>query len=85
SGGDLANGPTGSDHAMTRHDYRRPRATFMVVGSHQPSAWSRDALYGGGLLLAAAILALGTTVRPTPRRRSPTLPAPSYARYRRRR
>jgi hypothetical protein len=84
SGGDLANGPTGSDHAMTRHDYRRPRATFMVVGSHQPSAWSRDALYGGGLLLAAAILALGyTAVRPTPRRRSPTLPAPAWARSRR--
>jgi hypothetical protein len=86
SGGDFAQSGPDSTAAMTRHDYRRPRATFMVVGSHQPSAWSRDALYGGGLLLAAAILALGyTTVRPTPRRRSPTLPAPSYARYRRKR
>jgi hypothetical protein len=47
----------------------------------QPSAWSRGALYGGALGLMALTLAIGfTTVRPTPRRRPPELPAPAWAR-----
>jgi len=70
---------------MTRRDRTKLAPSFtLLVRDTQPSAWSRDVLYGGGLLVMAAILALGyTTVRPTPRRRSPTIPAPSYARYRR--
>jgi hypothetical protein len=54
-----------------------------VTGRHQPSAWSRDLLYGGGLAGAALILALGfTLVRPGPRRREPPVPAPAWARRR---
>jgi len=65
----------------TRRAKLGPSFTFLTAAHSQPSAWSRDALYGGGLLLAAAILALGyTTVRPTPRRQTPTIPAPSYVR-----
>jgi hypothetical protein len=70
---------------MTRRDRVKPGVSFSPIAQRaQPSAWSRDALYGGGFLLAAAVLALGfTTVRPTPRRRMPTVPAPSYLRRRR--
>jgi hypothetical protein len=91
SGGDLAQErPSGDGSAMTRRDRTKlaPSFTFLT-GSHarpQASAWSRDALYGGGLLLMAAVLALGyTTVRPTPRRRRPELPAPAWVRNQRRR
>jgi hypothetical protein len=50
----------------------------------QPSAWSRGALYGGGLGLAALTAALGFTVlRPRPRRRPPEAPAPAWARAQR--
>jgi hypothetical protein len=69
---------------MTRRDQVKPSVSFTPIAHRvQPSAWSRDALYGGGLLLMAAVLALAyTTVRPTPRRRTPHLPAPSYQRRR---
>jgi hypothetical protein len=69
---------------MTRRDRPKLTPSFTLLAREaQPSAWSRGALYGGGLLLAAAVLALGfTTVRPTPRRRQPSVPAPSYARRR---
>ncbi|HEX2015327.1 MAG TPA: hypothetical protein VGN69_01440 [Solirubrobacteraceae bacterium] len=73
--------------AMTRRDRTRPAASFTVVrGQHQASAWSQGALYGGSLTLMALVLALGyTTVRPTPRRRPPTVGAPAWARAHRRR
>ncbi|HEX2015331.1 MAG TPA: hypothetical protein VGN69_01460 [Solirubrobacteraceae bacterium] len=78
-------GPTGA--AMTRRDRTRPTASFTVVhGHHQASAWSQGALYGGSLALMALVLALGyTTVRPTPRRRPPTVGAPAWASAHRRR
>ena len=64
----------GDRHAFSRLD---PPA--------QASAWSRGALYGGGLGLASVALALGFTVlRPRPRRREPPLPAPALARVPRR-
>jgi len=70
---------------MTRRDHAKlgPSFTFLVV-NRQASAWSRDALYGGGLLVMAAILALAyTTVRPTPRGRSGrNIAAAGWARYR---
>ncbi|HEX2016729.1 MAG TPA: hypothetical protein VGN69_08545 [Solirubrobacteraceae bacterium] len=83
AGGDLAQGPSSPDQAMTRRDRVKLAPSFTFLTAHrQPSAWSRDALYGGGLLVMAAILALGyTTVRPTPRRRSgPGIAAPAWAR-----
>ena len=60
------------------------RAHFTAVAERdQASAWSRGALYGGGLTLMALTLALGwTTVRPTPKRREPEVPAPAWARRR---
>jgi hypothetical protein len=65
---------------MTRHNFTA------VAHREQPSAWVRDALLGGGLGIAALILALGlNTARPTPRRREPELPAPAWARDRTRR
>jgi hypothetical protein len=74
--GDLADSPpggTGTVHPATR-----------ISGGGQPSAWTRDLLYGGSLSLAALILALGfTVVRPGPRRREPRLPAPAWNRFRR--
>jgi hypothetical protein len=67
---------------FTRHTPTRLAASLTVLSRRdQPSAWVRDALYGGGLLLAAAVLALGfSTVRPTPRRKEPSVPAASYVR-----
>jgi hypothetical protein len=95
--GDLATGrdaaPGASD--MTRHDpnaFRRhaatpPASSFTPLAHHsQPSAWARDLQWGGGLTLMALVLAFGwITVRPTPKRREPELPAPAYARFHRRR
>jgi len=58
--------------AATRKDTRRMDLpmTALTHGSH-PSAWERDALYGGGLVLAALVLASGWTImRPGTRRAS---------------
>ncbi|HEX2015324.1 MAG TPA: hypothetical protein VGN69_01425 [Solirubrobacteraceae bacterium] len=85
--GDPANAPPQEPgYNMTRREPPRSAPSYTFVGSRQPSAWSRDALYGGGLVLTAAILALGfTTVRPTPRRRTTIIPAPARSSTRRRR
>jgi hypothetical protein len=94
-GGDLAQGPASPDQSMTRHDPNsatrrdriKPGGSFTPMLHHsQPSAWARDLQWGGGLTLMALVLAFGwITVRPTPRRRQPELPAPAYARNRYRR
>ncbi|MDX6651306.1 MAG: hypothetical protein QOJ38_87, partial [Solirubrobacterales bacterium] len=98
-GGDQAAGlPGAPGSAMTRHDpgpnsnasTRRDRVapvqSFTPLASHhQPSAWARDLQWGGGLILMALVLAFGwITVRPTPRRREPELPAPAWIQNRRR-
>jgi len=87
SGGDLANAPDRPEHAATRRDPTRPQASFTPLRSHQqPSAWSQGALYGGSLAIMALVLALGfSTVRPTPRRKPPTVAAPAWNRSWRRR
>jgi hypothetical protein len=79
-GGDRADGlPSQHGESMTRH------AFTAVVHHDQPSAWTRGALYGGAMTLAALLLALGfTAIRPRPRRRPPHLPAPAWVRARRR-
>jgi hypothetical protein len=94
---DLANKPNGApgssemtrhaDNAVTRRDRVRPGVSFTPIAHRtQPSAWSQGALYGGAIGIMALVLALGfSTVRPTPRRRTPGVPAPSYARRQRRR
>jgi hypothetical protein len=71
---------------MTRRDRIKPGVSITTLAhQEQPSAWSRGALYGGGLTLMALTLAFGfTTLRPTPRRRQPELPAPAFARSRER-
>jgi hypothetical protein len=87
-GGDLADAPRQAqgaqmtrhhDNAMTRRDRTPPVPAFSLMRAQgQPSAWSRGALYGGSLTLLALVMALGyTTVRPTPRRRHPIVPAPA--------
>jgi hypothetical protein len=98
-GGDLAQGPVSAEGAspMTRHDAAEhpfTRAAHADRGRHPftrvahadpPSAWVRGALYGGGLTLAALLLAIGfTAARPRPRRRPPPRPEPAWARPRRR-
>jgi hypothetical protein len=80
--------PVDSEHqAATRIEPGRETHPFTALPqADQPSAWSRGLLYGGGLTLAALVLAFGLrTARPTPRRREPELPAPAYARQWRRR
>ncbi|MDX6663756.1 MAG: hypothetical protein QOG09_1858, partial [Solirubrobacterales bacterium] len=96
NGGDLATGGDtvgGTSAAATRHEssYQRrdrvaPGQSFTPLTHHgQPSAWARDLQWGGGLTLMALVLAFGwITVRPTPRRRMPEVPAPAEARARRR-
>jgi hypothetical protein len=81
-GGDRADGPPVSKGAaMTRHGTDGRHAFTALAHPAQPSAWARDALYGGGIGIAALVLALGfTVVRPTPRRRSPSAPVPAWAR-----
>jgi hypothetical protein len=80
-GGDLANAPDAPDHAMTRND---PNAFTAVAHREQASAWARDLQWGGGLTLMALVMAFGwITVRPTPRRRTPEVPAPAWAKRRR--
>ncbi|HEX2015329.1 MAG TPA: hypothetical protein VGN69_01450 [Solirubrobacteraceae bacterium] len=89
SGGDTATGGRTPDGAqMTRRDRAKlgPSFTFLTAAHSHPSAWGQGALYGGSLALMALVLALGyTTVRPTPRRRRPTVGAPAWARAQRRR
>jgi hypothetical protein len=65
----------------TRRDQIKPGSSITVLArSDQLSAWSRDLLYGGGLLVAALVLAAGfTVVRPRPRRRPPEVAAPAWA------
>jgi hypothetical protein len=79
-GGDLADSPNATGTAMTRHDFTA------VAHRGQPSAWTRDLMLGGGLGIAALVLTMGLrTARPTPRRRQPEVPAPAFARQRKRR
>ena len=86
AGGDFVQGPPEPPASgMTRRARDRPASSITALPrSAQASAWTRDVLYGGGLGVAALVLALGfTTVRPTPRRRRvPELPAPAWARRR---
>jgi hypothetical protein len=73
--GDQAPGPPGTGNAaMTRHENN-----FTALSHRdQPSAWARDLQWGGGLTLMALVMAFGwITVRPTPRRRQPEVPAPA--------
>ncbi|MDX6651847.1 MAG: hypothetical protein QOJ38_628, partial [Solirubrobacterales bacterium] len=93
--GDLAGGgesPHGSEmtrreNAMSRLDRVGPGQSFTpLVHRAQPSAWVTGLEWGGGLTLMALVLAFSwLTVRPTPRRRQPELPAPAWARNRHRR
>ncbi|MDX6662623.1 MAG: hypothetical protein QOG09_725, partial [Solirubrobacterales bacterium] len=95
-GVDLADKPPSADgtasatrldpNAYVRADHTPPAQSFTPLSRHaQPSAWARDLQWGGGLTLMALVLAFGwITVRPTPRRREPELPAPAFARHRRR-
>jgi hypothetical protein len=66
----------------TRRSQDRPQPSFNPVARPvQASAWSRTALYGGGLGLAAlAFSATWLTFRPRGRRREPDLPAAALAR-----
>jgi hypothetical protein len=68
---------TPPDAAMTRRDRSRPAASITPIRrGGQPSEWSRDLLYGGGLSLTALVLALGFSgLRPMRRRRLPPAPA----------
>jgi hypothetical protein len=73
---------TRPDHPFTRHRQGPPGPSTIAVRvrSGQPSAWSSTLEWGGGLTLLAFLLAVGyTTVRPTPRRRPPEVPAPAFA------
>jgi hypothetical protein len=84
--GDLAQEPPASKGAMTRRKVDRPEPSFSTLARPgQPSAWARGALYAGGLSLAAlAFCAAWLIGRPTPRRRTPDLPAPAWSRVPRR-
>jgi hypothetical protein len=81
-GGDMANTPPGPEQSMTRRDRIAPGQSLTPLSHRgQPSAWARDLQWGGGLTLMALVLAFGwITVRPTPRRRQPELPAPAWVR-----
>ena len=92
--GDLADSPRQAEGAqMSRLDNSFSRrseeaAQAAPLHRHQPSAWIRNLQWGGGMTLMALVLAFGwMTVRPTPRRRPPHVPAPAWSRadYRRRR
>jgi hypothetical protein len=77
---------TRHEQAFSRGRQARPAPSFSslpLAHRDHASPWSRDLLYGGGLIVAAVALALGwVTVRPTPRRREPELPAPAWVRRR---
>ncbi|MDX6662262.1 MAG: hypothetical protein QOG09_364, partial [Solirubrobacterales bacterium] len=82
---DSPNQMTRSDSAFSRHDGSDRGSPYVMTHRGQPSAWARDLQWGGGLTLMALVLAFGwITVRPTPRRRQPELPAPAWNRSRRR-
>jgi hypothetical protein len=85
-GVDLANSPSTPDGSkMTRHNIDQPHHFTRVAHASQPSAWSRGALYGGSITIAALLLSLTyIRARPTPRRRPPEAPAPAWVRNRRR-
>jgi hypothetical protein len=69
--------------AATRLEPDRNRHAFTAHRPDQVSAWARDLQWGGGLTLMSLVLAFGwITVRPTPRRRQPQVPAPGWARER---
>ncbi|MDX6652796.1 MAG: hypothetical protein QOJ38_1577 [Solirubrobacterales bacterium] len=76
-----------SDNAFSRHEPTAGGTSFTALGHRsQPSAWARDLQWGGGIALMALVLAFGwITVRPTPRRRQPELPAPAWAHGQRKR
>ncbi|MDX6633148.1 MAG: hypothetical protein QOG26_1153, partial [Solirubrobacterales bacterium] len=94
SGGDMADSPlspqgsemTRRENASTRRDRVAPAQSFTPLAHRdQASAWVRDLEWGGGIALMALTLAFGwITVRPTPKRREPELPAPAYNEVRRR-
>ena len=80
-GGDMAQVPDAPPGAaMTRHENN-----FTALAHRdQPSAWARDLQWGGGLTLMSLVAFFGwMTVRPTPKRREPELPAHAWARNRR--
>jgi hypothetical protein len=57
---DLAEAPPmldGAAAATRRSPSGHDLAFTAVTRDHQPSAWARDAMYGGGLLLGALVLA----------------------------
>jgi hypothetical protein len=94
SGGDLAQSPlspqgsemTRHENSSTRRDSVAPAQSFTPLAHRdQASAWVRDLEWGGGIALMALTLAFGwITVRPTPKRREPELPAPAFNEVRRR-
>jgi hypothetical protein len=85
SAGDL--GMSRRENSMSRRDQATPGQSFTPLSHHsQPSAWATGLQWGGGLTLMALVFAFGwTTVRPTPRRRMPEVPAPAWNRNRGRR
>jgi hypothetical protein len=84
AGGDQVDGPVSPGHAATRREGFDGRHAFTAIDhSEQPSAWTRDLLYGGGIGIAALVLALALAcVGPRSRRRSPDVPAPAWVRAR---
>jgi hypothetical protein len=74
-------------NAFTRRQSGSAEPSFTpLVHREQASAWARNLQWGGGLTLMALCLAFGyITVRPTPRRRTPEVPAPARAEAWRRR
>jgi hypothetical protein len=75
-------------HPYTAHQQSaRPVPSITPLHAQpQQSAWTRTALYTGGLGLVALTFALAyLTARPTPRRRPPEVPAPAWARNHHRR
>ncbi len=70
--------------ATTRRAHERPEMQMTALDSaDQPSAWTRNAGYGGGLTLAAMVLA-GGWLAVRSRRRAAGAPAPAYNPHRRR-
>nr|MDQ4042056.1 hypothetical protein [Actinomycetota bacterium] len=70
--------------ATTRRTHERPEMQMTALPSaDQPSAWVRNAGYGGGLTLAAMVLS-GGWLAVRSRRRPSGAPAPAYNPHRRR-